>query len=208
MGVGFHFLATGILLGLPSGLAPGPLLALVISETLRHDIAAGIKVAMAPLLTDLPLLLVTFFILSKLAAFHAILGIISLAGGCVILFMGIQGLRSKGIALDAELKPPASMAKGILANVLSPHPYLFWFSVGGPIMIQAHQAGTGALPAFILGFYTMLVGAKISIAIMTGKSKAFLRGKAYRYALQGFGLVLCGFSLFLFHDGLVLLKII
>ncbi|MBT4876955.1 MAG: LysE family translocator, partial [Desulfobacula sp.] len=44
-----HYLTIGMVLGLSAGLAPGPLLTLVISETLLHDIRAGIKVAMAPL---------------------------------------------------------------------------------------------------------------------------------------------------------------
>ena len=35
----------GLLLGSPSGIAPGPMLILIISETLRHGIRAGAKVA-------------------------------------------------------------------------------------------------------------------------------------------------------------------
>ena len=46
-----HFLTLGTVLGLSAGLAPGPLLTLVISETLQHDIRAGIKVAVAPFIT-------------------------------------------------------------------------------------------------------------------------------------------------------------
>ena len=43
---------TGLLLGAPSGLAPGPMLLLIISETLRHGKRAGLKVACIPLFTD------------------------------------------------------------------------------------------------------------------------------------------------------------
>ncbi len=39
---------TGIILGLSAGLAPGPLLTLVIAATLRRDAAAGIRVALPP----------------------------------------------------------------------------------------------------------------------------------------------------------------
>ncbi|MCD6225405.1 MAG: hypothetical protein J7K32_07820 [Deltaproteobacteria bacterium] len=55
------FLTAGTILGLSAGLIPGPLLTLVISETLRHNIKAGIKIAVAPLLTDLPIIGLTFF---------------------------------------------------------------------------------------------------------------------------------------------------
>lgn len=58
-----RFLLTGVLLGLSSGLAPGPLLALVASETLRHGVRAGVRVALAPLITDLPIILTTILLL-------------------------------------------------------------------------------------------------------------------------------------------------
>jgi threonine/homoserine/homoserine lactone efflux protein len=90
-----NFMAVGIILGLSAGFAPGPLLTLVISETLQHNIKSGIKVAMAPFITDLPIIILTLFILSKLSNFHNILGLISLAGGSFILFMGYETIRSK-----------------------------------------------------------------------------------------------------------------
>ena len=45
-----NFLTIGTILGLSAGFAPGPLLALVISETLQHDIKSGVKVALAPII--------------------------------------------------------------------------------------------------------------------------------------------------------------
>ncbi len=76
-----HFLFMGLVLGLSAGLAPGPLLTLVVSETLRHHVGAGIRVALAPLISDLPIVLVSVGILSTMADFEAVLGGISLGGG-------------------------------------------------------------------------------------------------------------------------------
>ena len=44
------FLTIGAALGLSAGLAPGPLLTLVISETLQHGVKSGVKVALAPVI--------------------------------------------------------------------------------------------------------------------------------------------------------------
>ena len=68
-----EFLIAGIILGLSAGIAPGPLLTLVISETIQHNIKSGIKVALAPVITDIPIVLLTFFIISKLSSFNLIL---------------------------------------------------------------------------------------------------------------------------------------
>ncbi len=203
-----HFLTIGTVLGLSAGFAPGPLLTLVISETLQHDIKSGIKIALAPIITDLPIIILTLFILSKLSNFHGILGVISLTGGLFILFMGYKSLRTKGVKINLDEIKSKSLAKGVLANALSPHPYLFWFSVGAPTMTKAMSQNISAPLAFIISFYVFLVGSKIVLAVLIGKSKSLLSGNAYIFTMRFLGLVLCVLAIVLFHDGLTLLKII
>jgi threonine/homoserine/homoserine lactone efflux protein len=203
-----HYVTMGTVLGLSAGFAPGPLLMLVISETLQHDIKSGIKVAFAPIITDLPIIILTLFVLSKLSNFHNILGVISLIGGCFVLFMGCESLRTKGVDTKVREVAPKSLTKGVLVNALSPHPYLFWFSVGAPIIIRAMSLSISAPLAFIISFYFCLVGTKIVLAMMIGKSKSFLRGKVYIYTLRFLGLVLCLLAMVLFCDGLKLLEAI
>ncbi len=202
-----HFLTIGTILGLSAGFAPGPLLTLVVSETLQHNIKSGIKVALAPIITDFPIIILTLLVLSKLSNFHNILGIISLVGGFVILFMGYGSLRTKGIKLIIKEVKPKSLLKGVLANSLSPHPYLFWFSVGAPTMTKAMNQNISAPFTFIISFYIFLVGSKITLAILIGKSKSFLSGKIYLFIMRFLGLVLCILAIILFYDGLKLLKI-
>ena len=200
------FLVIGTLLGLSAGLAPGPLLTLVITETLQHDTGAGVKVALAPILTDVPIIILTLFILSKLSNFHTILGIISITGGFFILFMGYQSLRTQKVAITPQANHGNSLAKGVLANTLSPYPYLFWLSVGAPTMTKAINQNIRAALAFIVSFYLFLVGSKILLAMLTGRSKSLLTSKAYLFIMRSLGLALCVLAMVLFHDGLGLLK--
>lgn len=202
------FLAMGSILGLSAGFAPGPLLTLVISETLQHDTRSGIKVALAPIITDMPIIFLTVFILSTLSNFHYILGIISLTGGFFILFMSYESISSNGYEFKLQETKPKSLTKGVLANTLSPHPYLFWFSVGAPIMTNAMSMNIIAPLAFIISFYTFLVGSKILLAILVGKSKSFLCGHIYIYIMRFLGLLLGIFSFILFYDALKLLGLI
>jgi threonine/homoserine/homoserine lactone efflux protein len=201
-----HFLTIGTVLGISAGFAPGPLLTLVISETLRHGIKSGVKVALSPIITDLPIIILTLFVLSKLSGFHDVLGMISLAGGLFILSMGYQGIRTKGVEINVEGIASKSFTKGVLANALSPHPYLFWFSVGAPTMTKAMSQGIGAPLAFIISFYLFLVGSKIVMAILIGKSKSLLSGNAYIFTMRFLGVLLCILAFVLFYDGLELLE--
>ena len=198
----------GIILGLSAGFAPGPLLALVVSETMRHGIKSGIKVAVSPFFTDLPIIVLTLFVLSRLAGFHQILGIISMLGGAVILFMGVESMHPRVYVPEAPGPPPRSLLKGILANALSPHPYLFWFGVGGPVIRRAMSLNPAAPFAFIGSFYLFLVGSKIVLAVIVGRSRSFLNGRVYLYTMRILGLALCVLAILLFYDGLKLTGVV
>ena len=203
-----HFLTIGTVLGLSAGFAPGPLLTLVIAETLQHDIKAGIKVALAPILTDLPIIVLTIFALSKLSNFHGILGVVTILGGVFVLYIGYESISTKGVELNLVEKKSKALIKGALTNALSPHPYLFWFSVGAPTMTKAMSLNSTAPAAFIIGFYSFLIGSKILLAILVGKSKTFLSGTTYIYTMRFLGLTLCLLAMLLFYDGLSLLKLL
>jgi threonine/homoserine/homoserine lactone efflux protein len=202
-----NFLSIGIIFGLSAGLAPGPLLTLVISETLQHDIKSGVKVALAPIITDLPIVVLTIFVLAKLSNFHNILGIISLTGAFVILFMGYENIRSEGVALNIQTGQEKSLTRGILTNALNPHPYLFWFSVGAPIITKALNVSVIAPVAFICSFYISLVGSKIILAFVVARSRSFLSNKVYIYIIRCLGMVLCLLAFVLLRDSLRLLGV-
>ncbi|MEW8217602.1 MAG: LysE family transporter [Candidatus Thiodiazotropha taylori] len=201
-------LTSGLILGISAGLAPGPLLTLVVSETLQHNIGSGIRVALAPLITDLPIILVMLFIVNELSSMQPVLGLISLLGGCFVFYLGYRNIRLKGLQLDLQPRHSKSLLKGILANSLSPHPYLFWFSVGGPIVIKAMDTSVLAPYLFVLSFYALLVGSKIVLAVAVGQSKQLLSGSLYLTTIRSLGVLLFLLALFLIFDGFSLLGIV
>jgi threonine/homoserine/homoserine lactone efflux protein len=200
-----HFLTIGAVLGLSAGLAPGPLLTLVISETLQYDIKAGIKVAVAPFVTDLPIILFTVLVLSQISNSHLMLALVSFCGSIFIMKMGVENIIRGGVTVSVGRSRQQSFSRGVLANLLSPHPYLFWLSVGMPIMLKAMRVNLLAMAVFLVSFYVLLVGSKIFLAVLVGKSKSFLSGKFYIYTMRFLGVVLCVLAGALFYDGVNLL---
>jgi len=61
---------------------------------------------------------------------------------------------------------------------------------------------------FLAGFYLMLVGSKVVIALLVNRSRSFLQGKPYLAVMRILGILLIGISFFLFQEGLVLLDLI
>ncbi|MGC8493372.1 MAG: LysE family translocator [Syntrophobacteraceae bacterium] len=199
-------LITGLILGFSAGISPGPILALVITETLTHGVQSGIKVAFAPVFTDAPIIAATFFLLVKLSGFKNILGLISLIGGFFLLFMAYESIRTKNLSPISDGGRPKSLIKGIFANLLNPNPYLFWISVGCPLMLKSMSKGVIGPLLFIGGFYFSLIGSKVSLAMLVARSRGFLGGTGYRYALRFMGLALAGLAVVLFWDGFKLIS--
>jgi threonine/homoserine/homoserine lactone efflux protein len=204
MAPGITFLFSGVVFGLSGGLTPGPLLTLVISETLKHDIKEGIKVAIAPLLTDLPIVLITIVVLSGLENILPLLGAVSLLGSAFLSYLAYESISFKGVDIDLEKERPQSMRKGVIVNFLNPSPYMFWFTIGAPLVLKALNIGVFSAFLFILGFYVFLVGSKVVIAVVVGKSRFFLKSRNYIYTVRFLGIILLVFAGLFLKDSLEL----
>ena len=99
----FSLLITGIIFGLSGGLTPGPLFTLIVSETLKHGTREGIKISMVPIISDLPIVLFTLFIILKVSEIDLIIGVIALGGAIYLIFLAMEGIRFKGASLDLDL---------------------------------------------------------------------------------------------------------
>lgn len=196
-----EFLTAGSLLGLSAGISPGPLLTLVMTQTLKYNRREGIKVALSPLVTDLPIIGMTLVVISKISQSDTILGMISLAGAIFVAFLGYESITSKGFSAGQPDIVSKSLRKGIIANFLSPHPYLFWATVGAPYVLKAHVQGLLYAILFLGSFYFFLVGSKISVALLVARSKKFMREKTYRIIMWILGIALFVFSLMLLYEG-------
>lgn len=200
-----ELLIAGIGLGLYAGLSPGPLLVLVISHTLQHGYGEGVKVALAPVVTDIPIILLSVSFLSIVSGFSYVIGFISILGGIYLGYLAYESFVTSGLKMKFEVDEPKSLKKGVTVNLLNPGPYIFWITVGGPIIINAYKQSILSPLLFIIGFYIMLIGSKIVLAYITGKSRDFLTGKIYIDTMRILGVVLSVFALYLIYEGLHLI---
>lgn len=162
------FFLQGAALGFSAALAPGPFQAYLISETLTGGWRRGAPIAFAPLITDLPIILLSLFLLDKLP--ENFLRVITLAGGAFVLYLAwrLWGNWRKGTQ-ELNLESGATRSsfwRGALANLLSPGPYLFWALVSGPILLSALQVSTLAGAAYLVGFYGVMILSLLGLTIL------------------------------------------
>jgi threonine/homoserine/homoserine lactone efflux protein len=198
-------LGFGLGLGIGAGITPGPLLALIINETLRKGWRAGMLVALAPPLGDVVVVALCFLVLVRLPA--SLLPFLGIGGGLYLLFLAWETLRTPVFALPqgehhATTEHRRSLGKGLVVNLLNPHPYIFWLTVAGPFVTQSYQQSAfGAIAAFVGGFYGCLVGSKLLLALLVHGGRAQLHGRGYQLALRASGGLLCGFGVLLLWEG-------
>jgi threonine/homoserine/homoserine lactone efflux protein len=174
----------GLSLGFAAGISPGPLLSLVMRTSLERGFWAGTRVALSPLLTDAPIIALCLLVVNALpASFAAFLGLL---GGAFVIYLGIEGIKAAqhaNLEQPVQVKQSQDFLRGALVNILSPHPWLFWLGVGAPTLHNAYQLGALRAAGFLLGFFVLLIGIKITLAFLISSGKRFLTQKTYKAAL-------------------------
>lgn len=193
-------------LGLSAGFAPGPLLTLVLSQTLAHGPGEGVKVALAPIITDAPIILAAWLVLSRFSGTPTALGVVALAGAALLGRYGWDCFKAPSPDAGNPDAAPRSVLRGVAANFTNPHPYLFWVTVGVPLLLEAAATGVFAVAIFLGVFYVCIVGAKVATALVTGRFRHFLSSRAYRLLMAGLGLWLLYFACCFARQGFDLLQ--
>ena len=188
-------LSRALTFGIASGLAPGATNALILAQSVRYGLREGLKVAVAPLLTDAPIIALSLWLVHRWQGSARWVGVVAWVGAAILVLLAVECLRAR--LPDASDTPQAagSLWKGALANGLNPHPYLFWLTIGAPSLLETWERGWAQAVLFLLLFYGGIVGSKALIALAAARGRGWIQGQGYRWVLRLLGLLLLGFAL-------------
>jgi threonine/homoserine/homoserine lactone efflux protein len=137
----------GLGLGLALASAPGPVQAVLLTESVRGGIGRGFS-ALAGASGTFALLLVALALgLSVAAPGGTALRVLEVVGGAFLIWLAIDGLRSghRIREVDGERRGLPPVARGALSILLNPGAWIFLGAVASPLLTEATQAaGTGA----------------------------------------------------------------
>ena len=187
----------GATLGIVEGIKPGPLLTMVIRETLSGGLRAGLWTAAAPIFTDGPLVIFSLFAAAWIATNPSALLVITLAGAIFLAQMGYECFGLEPPNMDEDAPPPTgSFLRGVITNLLNPNVYVFWFLIGGPLMASAADEEILAPIAYAITFLVTIMLTKAAIAYAIHRASGNISAIVYRRLLAICGLVMIGFSLY------------
>jgi threonine/homoserine/homoserine lactone efflux protein len=202
-------LSAAFVYGLTGGLAPGPLMTLVVSQTLRHGAREGIKMSLAPLITDGPIIALLLLFLGRIAAIRPLLGGIAIAGVAFLLYLALETWQSSWNAPSSSAKDtaaaPRSILRGALVNFLNPSPYLFWLTVGTQALVKAWKHSALAAALFMAVFFVCLVGSKILLASILARSRERVLARWYTPVMRSLAVLLVVIAGIVARDAIALL---
>jgi threonine/homoserine/homoserine lactone efflux protein len=168
----FAYLTQGLVLGFSAAAQPGPFQAYLLSQTIANGWRKTLLAAFAPLLSDGPIILLVLLVLTRTPDWF--LSMMQAAGGLFLLYLAWGAYRSFVTAVSLQPSPAAnnqSILKAALMNGLSPNPYIFWGTIGGPILIAGWRQSPTHGASFMVGFYGTLIGGFIAFIALFAVAK-------------------------------------
>ena len=192
----FETILAASLFGIVGGLKPGPLGIIIINEAVSKGLTAGVRASLAPIITDAPIILTSYYLLSNFKELDYFIAIISLLGGFYLLWISFKMSRNNKNDFEKKYAKVnnSSLWTAVRINFLSPNPYLFWFTVGGAYLVSGTLNESIAFIFFSLFF---LITAKILVAYIAVYFSKFLSSYGYTALMKFLAMLmsLFGFSL-------------
>ena len=137
---------------------PGPFQAYLFSQSITNGWRKTIPLVFAPLISDLPIIILVLFILTIVPP--AVLGILQCFGGIFLLYLAFKAyksLRSLNTNDKTDTSGYGNLFKAVLVNLFNPNPYLGWSLVMGPMLIKGWSESPKNGIALITGFYSSMI---------------------------------------------------
>ena len=165
------YLILGSTYAFAAAVQPGPYQTYLISQALSDGWRRTLPAALAPLLSDVPIVVLVVLVLSRLP--FALEQALRCAGGAFLLYLAWRAFRTwrayRLAAEDGAATVRRSLLSAALVNLLNPNPYLGWSLVMGPLLLKGWREAPVNGIALLVAFYgTMVVGSVGIIVLFAG----------------------------------------
>jgi threonine/homoserine/homoserine lactone efflux protein len=163
-----RYLLFGITYAFAAAVQPGPFQSYLISQALSKGWRHTLPAALAPLLSDGPVIVLVLLLLTNMPG--SLVQILQIAGGVFLLYLAAGAFRAWR-AYDVTKVAPVqasqqTVLKAALVNILNPAPYLGWSLVMGPLLLAGWRETPANGIALLVGFYGTMVISLAGIIVL------------------------------------------
>ena len=167
------YLLIGFTYAFAASIQPGPFQTFIISQTLKNGWKRTLPAAFAPVLSDIPIIILILLILTNVPP--VFLRILQIGGGLLLLYLAYSSFKTflnfEMLEKPEENKNDNTLFKAVLVNALNPNPYLGWSLIMGPLFIKGYNEASINGIALIAGFYITIVLCQMGIIILFGLAR-------------------------------------
>ncbi len=153
------YLIFGITYAFAAAVQPGPLQTYIISQTLSKGWKRTLPAAFSPLISDVPIILLTLLLLSQLSS--GFFQFLHCGGGIFLLYLSIRSFKTwRNFNINDAVNVQSShqtLLSAALVNVLNPNPYIGWSLIMGPLFLKGWQETPVNGISLILAFYCTMI---------------------------------------------------
>jgi len=187
--------------GLSGAMMPGPVLALVVSETGRRGFRASPEIITGHAILELLLVVAMVLGLRRyLQSMAAFVGL-GLVGGAVLLWMA-WGMVGFGLS-DPEVQTSAAAGPirnaflaGALVSLANPYWSVWWATVGASFLQRAAAAGTVATGLFFVGHISSDYLWYAVVGWVVAVNRDLLAGAVYQWLLFGCAALIAAMAMY------------
>lgn len=197
------YLIQGLGFGLAAASQPGPLQTYLISQALTRGWKKSLVNALAPLISDAPIILLCVLVLSQVPEWFQ--RFLFIAGGVFVLYLAYGTYKTWKNFDENQTQTESKidgLPKAVMMNFLSPGPYIFWSLVTGPILVKGWRETPIQGLSLLLGFYISFISALMLIIFIFGTA-AKIGPKVNRAMLGISAIALFLFGLYQLWQGIM-----
>lgn len=197
------YLIAGMTYAFAAAVQPGVYQTYLISQSVSHGWRRTLPAAFAPLVSDVPVVVLVLLVLSRMPAW--LMQGLRCAGGAFVLYLAWGALRSwrnyNPNALSQAPSARQSLLRAAAVNVLNPNPYIGWSLVLGPLLLKGWREAPSHGIALVLAFYTVMVLSSVGLIALFATARNL--GPRVTQALVGISAVaLACFGCYLLWSGI------
>ena len=198
------FASISFVAALSGAVVPGPVFIVTISESLKRGRMSGPLIVLGHLILEALIIIAIFLGLDVILRSPQARMAISYIGGATLILMGSYLIRTVkrfrvNLSLDEAETPLVAhglIATGMLSSGSNPHFFLWWLTIGMPIMGDCIvTAGAIGFIAFFLGHSAADMGWFSFVSYSVAKGRRYLNQNVVKYIIFGSAIFLVIFGL-------------
>ena len=181
---------------------PGPMFAVTLAKSYKTPFA-GAQISLGHAVVEVPVILLIYFGFARFFEADTVQLVLSLAGGAMIVFMGISMYMARHrVVTQGRDVPYNAFVAGIVMSGLNPFFLIWWATVGSMLIMKVTPYGLPFFALFILVHWLCDLVWLSGISAAVYKTHSWWSGRLQLWVFIFNSLFLAGFGLYFIYSGL------